>query len=99
MVMSFILHMHLLPVIAAILGTGWQLIILTMGVILFIVSGLLHGEVHKDCGKMHHAVLMCYCFSSVVVGYTSGLYFNKLYNATKNIGRCKTSSSSLSSGN
>ena len=83
---------YLLPVVAAILGTGWQLIVLTMGVILFAVSGPLHGEVHEDRGKMQHAVLICYCFSSVVAGYTSGSYF-KLYNATKNVGRGKTSAS------
>ena len=79
---------YLLPVIAAILGTGWQLIVLTLGVILFAVAGPLHGAVHEDRGEMQHAVLICYCFSSIVAGYTSGSYF-KLYNSTKNVGRSK----------
>jgi transmembrane 9 superfamily protein 3 len=81
---------YLLPVIASILGTGSQLIALTLGVILFAVAGPLHGQVHEDRGEMQHAVLICYCFSSVVAGYTSGSYF-KQYNATKNVGRGKSS--------
>ncbi len=83
---------YLLPVVAAILGTGWQLIALALGVILFAVAGPLHGEVHEDRGEMQHAVLFCYCFSSLVAGYTSGSYF-KMYNATKTVGRGKSSSS------
>ncbi len=80
---------YLLPIVAAILGTGWQLIVLSLGVILFAVAGPLHGAVHEDRGEMQHAVLICYCFSSVVAGYVSGSYF-KLYNSTKNIGRSKS---------
>lgn len=80
---------YLLPVVAAILGTGWQLIVLSLGVILFAVAGPLHGAVHEDRGEMQHAVLVCYCFSSVVAGYVSGSYF-KVYNGTKNVGRSKS---------
>lgn len=76
----------LLPLFAAILGTGWQLIVLTLGVILFAVAGPIHGEVHEDRGEMQHAVIYCYCFSSIVAGYVSGSYF-KLYNSTKTAGR------------
>lgn len=83
---------YLLPVAAAIIGTGWQLIALTLGVILFAVAGPLHGEVHEDRGEVQHAVLTCYCISSVVAGYMSGSYF-KLYNSTKNVGRGKTAAS------
>merc|ERR1712038_2148287 len=83
---------YLLPVMAAILGTGWQLIALTLGVGLVAVAGPLHGEVHEDRGEMQHAVLFCYCFSSLVAGYTSGSYF-KMYNATKTVGRGKSTSS------
>ncbi len=75
-----------LPVFAAFLGTGWQLIVLTLGVILFAVAGPIHGEVHEDRGEMQHAVIYCYCLSSVVSGYMSGSYF-KLYNSTKSGGR------------
>lgn len=78
----------LLPVFAAVLGTGSQLIVLTLGVILFAVAGPIHGEVHEDRGEMQHAIIYCYCFSSVVAGYVSGSYF-KLYDSTKNAGRTK----------
>ena len=75
----------LLPIFAAILGTGWQLIILTLGVILFAVAGPVHGEVHEDRGEMLHAIICCYCLSSIVSGYVSGSYF-KIYNVA-NAGR------------
>ena len=75
-----------LTMFSAILGTGWQLIVLTFGVILFAVAGPIHGEIHEDRGKMQHAVIYCYCLSSVVSGYVSGSYF-KLYSATKSGGR------------
>ena len=83
----------LLPVFAAFLGTGWQLIVLTLGVILFAVAGPIHGEVHEDRGEMQHAVIYCYCLSSVVSGYMSGSYY-KLYNSTKNGGRGGSSGAS-----
>jgi len=75
-----------LTIFSAILGTGWQLIVLTLGVILFAVAGPIHGEIHEDRGKMQHAVIYCYCISSIVSGYVSGSYF-KLYSATKSAGR------------
>merc|ERR1719223_2102505 len=83
----------LLPFFAATLGTGWQLIVLTLGVILFAVAGPIHGEVHEDRGEMQHAVIYCYCLSSVIAGYTSGSYF-KLYNSTRNGGRSSGKASS-----
>jgi len=85
-----------LPFFAAFLGTGWQLIVLTLGVILFAVAGPIHGEVHEDRGEMQHAIIYCYCLSSIVSGYASGSYF-KLYNSTKNGGRSGAKPSSDSS--
>jgi transmembrane 9 superfamily protein 3 len=76
----------MLTIFSATLGTGWQLIVLTLGVILFAVAGPIHGEVHEDRGEMQHAIIMCYCFSSIVSGYVSGSYF-KLYNTTKSGGK------------
>jgi transmembrane 9 superfamily protein 3 len=55
-------------------------------VILFAIAGPVHGEIHEDRGEMQHAVIYCYCFSSIVAGYVSGSHF-KLYNGTKSIGR------------
>jgi len=68
----------LLTIVAAIIGSGWQLIVLTLGVILFAVAGPIHGAVHEDRGELEHAILCCYCLSSIVAGYASGSYF-KMY--------------------
>lgn len=83
----------MLPIFSAILGTGWQLIVLTLGVVLFAVAGPIHGEMHEDRGEMQHAVIYCYCFSSIVSGYVSGSYF-KLYNSTRTSTRGKGSGGS-----
>jgi len=77
-----------LPLLAAILGTGWQLVTLVMGVVLFAVAGPLHGEVHEERGEVLHAILVFYSLSSIVAGYASGSYF-KLYFATTPAGRSK----------
>mmetsp|Transcript_14292 Transcript_14292/g.19538 ORF Transcript_14292/g.19538 Transcript_14292/m.19538 type:complete len:693 (-) Transcript_14292:269-2347(-) len=66
---------------ASIIGTGWQLITLTLGVILFAVAGPLHGEVHEERGEVLHAIITCFVLSSVVAGYSSGSFF-KSYHAT-----------------
>jgi len=78
-----------LPLLAAILGTGWQLVTLGAGVVLFAVAGPLHGAVHEERGEVMHAILVCYSLSSIVAGYASGSYF-KLYFATTPAGRSKT---------
>jgi len=72
----------LLPLFAAILGTGWQLIILTLGVILFAVAGPLHGQVHEERGEVLHAIIVCYSLSSIVAGYASGKFFKQYDSAT-----------------
>eukprot|EP00529_Nitzschia_sp_RCC80_P017022 CAMPEP_0113459044 /NCGR_PEP_ID=MMETSP0014_2-20120614/10241_1 /TAXON_ID=2857 /ORGANISM="Nitzschia sp." /LENGTH=652 /DNA_ID=CAMNT_0000350599 /DNA_START=23 /DNA_END=1981 /DNA_ORIENTATION=- /assembly_acc=CAM_ASM_000159 len=71
----------LLPLFAALMGTGWQLVILTLGIILFAVLGPLHGEVHEERGEVLQATLILYSFSTIVSGYTSGKFF-KLYYPT-----------------
>mmetsp|Transcript_31167 Transcript_31167/g.57803 ORF Transcript_31167/g.57803 Transcript_31167/m.57803 type:complete len:689 (+) Transcript_31167:181-2247(+) len=80
-----------LPLLAAILGTGWQVVTLVMGVVLFAVAGPLHGEVHEERGEVLTAILVFYSLSSVVAGYASGSYF-KLYYATTSAGRSKAAS-------
>ncbi len=69
----------LLPLFAALLGTGSQLVVLTFGVILFAVMGPIHGEVHEERGEMMQAILICYAFSTIVSGFTSGRYFKEYY--------------------
>eukprot|EP00566_Odontella_aurita_P008305 CAMPEP_0113554222 /NCGR_PEP_ID=MMETSP0015_2-20120614/16032_1 /TAXON_ID=2838 /ORGANISM="Odontella" /LENGTH=678 /DNA_ID=CAMNT_0000455345 /DNA_START=82 /DNA_END=2118 /DNA_ORIENTATION=+ /assembly_acc=CAM_ASM_000160 len=77
-----------LPLFSAVLGTGWQLVVLTLGVILFAVAGPIHGEVHEERGEILHAVVWIYTLSSAVSGYASGKYF-KLYSATSGKGAGK----------
>lgn len=86
-----------LPLLAAILGTGWQLVTLVMGVVLFAVAGPIHGEVHEERGEVLHAILVFYSLSSIVAGYASGSYF-KLYFATTAAGRAKPGSAGGSGG-
>jgi len=69
----------LLPLFAALIGTGSQLVVLTFGVILFAVLGPIHGEVHEERGEMMQAILLCYAFSTIVSGFTSGRYFKEYY--------------------
>lgn len=71
----------MLPLFSALMGTGWQLVVLTLGVIVFAVLGPLHGEVHEGRGEVMQAIIVCYAFSSIVSGYTSGNYF-KSYSGT-----------------
>jgi transmembrane 9 superfamily protein 3 len=68
-----------LPCFAALVGTGWQLVILTLGVILFAVLGPLHGEVHEERGEVMQTIIICYSLSSIVSGYTSGRFFKKYF--------------------
>ena len=69
----------LLPLFAALIGTGWQLVVLTFGVILFAVLGPLHGEVHEERGEVMQAILICYSLSSIVSGFMSGKFFKEYY--------------------
>lgn len=71
-----------LAIFAALMGSGWQLVVLTLGVILFAVLGPLHGEVHEQRGEVFHAVIVCYALSSIVAGYTSGQFFKLYYPTT-----------------
>ncbi|GKY91101.1 hypothetical protein MPSEU_000082900 [Mayamaea pseudoterrestris] len=80
----------MLPLFAALIGTGWQLVVLTLGVILFAVLGPLHGQVHEQRGEVLHAVIVCYALSSIISGYSSGQFF-KMYYPTTSSARRQTS--------
>ena len=72
-----------LPVFSALLGTGWQLVVLTLGVIVYAVLGPLHGAaVHEERGEVLHAIIICYSLSSIVAGYQSGKFY-KLYSISQ----------------
>jgi len=91
-----------LPLLAALLGSGWQLIVLTSGVIFNAVLGRFHGAVHEKRGKIWQSILVCYILSSIVSGYMSGKYFKLYYPTTqearKNSGTVKTSASDNNKG-
>lgn len=70
-----------LPLFAALLGTGSQLFVLILAVVLFAVAGPIHGDVYEERGKILHAILLGYGLSSVVAGYVSGSYY-KLFAST-----------------
>mmetsp|Transcript_12579 Transcript_12579/g.15825 ORF Transcript_12579/g.15825 Transcript_12579/m.15825 type:complete len:630 (+) Transcript_12579:263-2152(+) len=67
----------LLPLFAASIGIGWQLIVLALFVILFAVAGPLHGDVYEERGEILHAILISYGVSSIIAGYASGSYYKR----------------------
>lgn len=58
---------------SALVGTGSQLIVLILTVILFAISGSLYVE----RGGVVTAFLVCYALSSIVAGYVSGGYYKQ----------------------
>ncbi len=68
-----------LPFFSALVGTGWQLVVLTLGVILFAVLGPIHGAVHEERGEVMQSILICYALSSIVSGFMSGKFFKEYY--------------------
>jgi transmembrane 9 superfamily protein 3 len=75
-----------LALFSALVGSGWQLVILTLGVIVYAVLGPLHGAVHEERGEVLHAIIICYSLSSIVAGFASGKFY-KLYSVTKTKGQ------------
>ena len=63
----------------AMYGTGWQLLALVLGVIVYAMAGPLHGHVYEDRGEMVSTVIVCYAFSSAVAGYTSGAFYKQFF--------------------
>lgn len=86
-----------LPIFAAGLGIGWQIIVLTGCVILFALLGPIHGDVYEERGEVMFAVLVFYCLSSIVSGYMSGSFFKRFY-STSSSSANKTNTSLTSGG-
>jgi transmembrane 9 superfamily protein 3 len=74
-----------LALFSALVGTGWQLVVLTLGGIVYAVLGPLHGAVHENYGGVLYAIITCYSLSSIVAGFASGKFY-KLYSVTKTKG-------------
>lgn len=87
-----------LPLLASLLGTGWQLVVLTLGVILFAIAGPAHGgDVVEERGTLMGAALVLYALSSTVAGYVSGNHF-KIYSSPKHVSKKAQQLPSSSSG-
>ena len=65
-----------LELFSCFLGSGWQLLLLVLGVIVYAMAGpYLHGPVYEDRGEMVSTFIVCYALTSAVSGYVSGAYF------------------------
>jgi transmembrane 9 superfamily protein 3 len=71
-----------LVLFSAMLGTGGQLLLLVLAVILYAMAGpLLHGNMYEDRGEMMSTFIVCYALSSAVGGYLSGSFYRQYFSA------------------
>lgn len=69
---------------SAMIGTGWQLLTLVFGVILYAMAGpYLHGAVYEDRGEMVSTFIVCFALSSAVAGYASGSFYRQYFTTTR----------------
>mmetsp|Transcript_60971 Transcript_60971/g.120026 ORF Transcript_60971/g.120026 Transcript_60971/m.120026 type:complete len:602 (-) Transcript_60971:135-1940(-) len=69
-----------LELFCAIIGTGWQLAILVLFVILYAMAGpFLHGNMYEDRGEMISTFIICFALSSAIAGYASGSYYRRFF--------------------
>merc|ERR1719253_2541860 len=71
-----------LPLFAALLGAGCQLIAICLSVILFALAGPLHGDAYAERGEILQASMVAYALSSILAGYASGSFFQKYSRST-----------------
>jgi len=64
---------------AALVGTGWQLIVIVGAAVIFAFFGELHGEVYEERGELITTFIVCYALSSTVAGYASGSYYKQYF--------------------
>lgn len=72
-----------LPVFAAMVGTGWQFVVLVFGVIIFAMLGPLHGEVHEERGEVTFTIIICYALTAAVAGFASGSYYRQYFSTPR----------------
>lgn len=53
---------------SALFGTGCQLAVLVLVVILFAIAGPLHGDVYEERGEMVLTFIVCYALTSFISG-------------------------------
>jgi transmembrane 9 superfamily protein 3 len=69
-----------LTLFAACYGTGWQLLVLVLAVVLYAMAGpLLHGNMYEDRGEMMSTFIVCFALSSAVGGYASGSFYRQFF--------------------
>ena len=73
-----------LVLFSAMYGTGWQLLFLVLGVILYAMAGpILHGNMYEDRGEMVSTIIVCYALSSAIGGYSSGSFYRAFFKTDK----------------
>lgn len=72
-----------LMLFSALYGTGWQLSVLTLGVILYAALGRFHGEVYEERGEVTHSFIVLYALTSAVAGYASGSHYRQYFNTPR----------------
>lgn len=68
---------------SALLGSGWQLLSLVLGVIIYAMAGTWHGQMYEDRGEMVSTFIVCYALSSLIGGYVSGSFYRQYFNSPK----------------
>jgi len=68
-----------LVLFCAMYGSGWQLLTLILGVILYAIAGPMHGYMYEDRGEMVSTFIVCFALSSAIAGYTSGSYYRQFF--------------------
>jgi transmembrane 9 superfamily protein 3 len=68
---------------SAMVGTGWQLLALILGVIFFAMAGPVHGYIYEDRGELVSSFIVLFALSSSVAGYASGSYYRQYFTTPK----------------
>jgi len=68
-----------LELFCAMYGSGWQLLTLVLGVIMYAIAGPMHGYMYEDRGEMVSTFIVCFALSSAIAGYSSGSYYRQFF--------------------
>ena len=72
-----------LVLFSALVGTGWQLLFLILGVILYAMAGTWHGYMYEDRGELVSTFIVLFALSSSIAGYASGSFYRKYFPTPK----------------
>ena len=64
-----------LVIYSSLIGTGWQLLFLVFGVIVYAIAGPIHGYMYEDRGEMVSTFIVCFALSSTFAGYSAGSFY------------------------